>query len=96
MRHLWPSHNPPRIIAEKRKPCQGKTLIAAFAGSPIRLKGHQTSKCLCRPGPHPLKKGKAVKEKTFNRLVIPYSQKLVIYLCPSRFTFKINVRMRIV
>ena len=71
MGHFWPSVNPRYRMAKKEKavPVPPKArMITAFAGSPIRLKGHQTAKCLCRPGPHPLKKGKAVKEKTFNRL----------------------------
>jgi len=67
---FWPSDNPRFIIAKKKKVVPSGTfgMITAFAGPCIRLRDYQTAKCLCRLGPHPLKKGKAVKEKTFNRL----------------------------
>lgn len=58
----------------------------AFAGSYIRQNDYQTAKCLCRPGPHPLKKGKAVKEKNLQPPLFFFSKKLVSYLNPSRFT----------
>jgi hypothetical protein len=98
MRHLWPSDSPRFIITKKKKtvPVPPKRTITAFVGFYVRSKDYQTAKCLCRPGPHPLKKGKAVKEKNLQPPLFFFPKKLVSYLTPSRFTFKINVRMRIV
>ena len=89
MRHFWASGSPRSITAKEKKaapvPPKART-ITAFAGSCIRLRDYQTAKCLCRPGPHPLKKGKAVKEKNLQPPLFFFAKKLVSYLTPSRFT----------